>query len=265
MNYRTSPQEAEFFKEEGYLIIPLQIFSDEEFARLSAYSRDLFAKHTPEGGRTPALVDCPHWTDPTLFEWIASPAMLDLVEPLIGPDIAIFASHFLQKPPAVGKRVPWHEDSAYWKKILDPLIVASITIAFTPANSANGCLRVIPGTHANGYSDYGDVANPDEQVFPIEILPEQVDESRAVDIVLEPNQASVHDGRIMHSSAPNTGAMGRSCLTVRYFPTHVKFDRSQWGHTNFHVFLVRGEDKAGNDYSPITLGLGGLDPGACTA
>ena len=240
---------AAFFEENGYLIIPQQIFAPEKLERLIALKDEITARHTPESGKLPQLIDCPHWTDARMFEFIASSEMLNLVEPLIGPDIAIFACHFLQKPPAVGKRVPWHEDSAYWKKILDPMMVASVTVAFTPATPDNGCLRVIPGSHANGYSDYGDVENPDEQVFPIEILREQMDASKAADIILETGQASVHDGRIIHGSSPNSGAMGRSCLTVRYFPTTTTFDRTQWINSEFHVFLVRGQDHAGNEYS----------------
>ena len=265
MSYRTSEQEAAFFKENGYLIIPRQIFAPEKFERLKAHSEKLFAEASTPGQRHPALIDCPHWRDPALFEWIAAPEMLDLVEPIIGPDIAIFACHFLQKPPAVGQRVPWHEDSAYWKKILDPLVVASVTIAFTPATPDNGCLRVIPGSQRHGYSDYAAVSNPDEQVFPIEILQEQMDESKAVDIVLDTGQASLHDGRIIHGSAPNTGAMGRSCLTVRYFPTTTKFDRSQWANSTFHVFLVRGQDHAGNEYSNPQNVHEPLDPRTTTA
>ena len=89
-----------------------------------------------------------------------------------------------------------------------------------------------------------------------------MDESKAVDIVLQPNQASIHDGRIIHGSAPNTSGHGRSCLTVRYFPTSTKFDRSQWADpNNFHVFLARGVDLAGNEYSDPTVRNGVLTGG----
>ena len=247
MSCRPTPAEVRKFKNDGYLILPHQILPPEKFERLQAYSETLFADATIPDKRPTALIDCPHWHDPVLFDWIAAPEMLDLVEPLIGPDIAIFASHFLRKPPAAGHRVPWHEDSAYWQKILDPMVVASVTIALTPATPENGCLRVIPGSQTNGYSSYSEVTG--DQVFGLEILSEQMDESKAVDIVLETGQASVHAGRIIHGSSPNTGAMGRSCLTVRYFPTTTKFDRTQWMNSNFHVFLARSRDQAGNDYS----------------
>jgi hypothetical protein len=113
MSYRTSEQETTFFKKNGYLIIPRQIFPEEKYNRLKARGEQLFQANTSPNGKSPAVIDCPHWRDPSMFEWIFASEMLDLVEPVLGPDIGVFASHFLQKPPAVGMRVPWHEDSAY--------------------------------------------------------------------------------------------------------------------------------------------------------
>src|SRR5262249_40716024 len=147
------------------------------------------------------LIDCPHWHEPRMFAWLFAPEILNLVEPLIGPDIGLFACHLLWKPPSVGKRVPWHEDSAYWKGVLEPMTVASITLALEPSTPENGCLRVIPGSHRHGYSDYDPVENPEEQVFGIEVRADQMDESQGVDIVLQPNDASFHDGKIIHGSA----------------------------------------------------------------
>jgi ectoine hydroxylase-related dioxygenase (phytanoyl-CoA dioxygenase family) len=169
---------------------------------------------------------------------------------LIGPNIAVFACHLLQKPPQVGKRVPWHEDSAYWKGRLEPIEVASITLSLERSTPENGCLCVLPGTHRHGYSDYVPVADPERQIFGIEVQSDQMDESSAVEIVLEPNQASIHDARIIHGSAPNTGQMWRSALTVRYFPTHVRFIPEK--NPGFHIYLARGRDKAGNPYSDPT-------------
>jgi len=42
-----------------------------------------------------------------------------LVERLTDPDILLFSSNFICKPQGDGRRRPWHEDSAYWKKRLD--------------------------------------------------------------------------------------------------------------------------------------------------
>ncbi len=252
MPYRPTPAEVDHYRREGYLMLHRPVFPAGEFAEMKSYLLRKLDQTTGPGKPASQLIDCPHWNDAKMFDWLCADEMLDLVEPLIGPDIGIFACHLLQKPPGVGKRVPWHEDSAYWRQVLKPMEVASITIALEPSMKANGCLRVIRGSHVNGYSDYEPVERPDEQVFPIEIRKEQYDESRAVDIELAPNEASVHHVRIIHGSNPNKGTTRRAVLTVRYFPTHVKFDPAshEYFHERpFHIFLARGHDKAGNHYS----------------
>jgi hypothetical protein len=65
-------------------------------------------------------MDKPHFTDTKLFDWVLSDRVLDLVEPLLGPDFQLFSTHFICKPQGDGRRVPWHEDSAYWKGMLEP-------------------------------------------------------------------------------------------------------------------------------------------------
>lgn len=248
MPYTPTANEAEFYHREGYLILPRPIFSPQKYERLKSHMAGIFTAEENQ----PTVIDCPHWTNPQMFEWLFADEMLDLVEPLIGPDIAVFACHLLQKPAGGGKGVPWHADSVYWRALLDPVEVASVTVALSPASSDNGCLRVIAGSHRQNTggddSNYVKVESPEEQVFGYEIQPQHLGEKRAVDIELSPNQASIHDGRLIHGSALNTGTVGRSCLTVRYFPTHVKFSDAAVP-TGFHIFLARGKDQAGNVYS----------------
>jgi len=251
MATRLTPAEAQFYQEQGYLVVKEPILPPSLFARLQALSTEKFAEAAAKReGVAPSLIDCPHWADTRFFDWLLADEILDLVEPLIGPDIAIFACHLLQKPPQIGKRVPWHEDSAYWKGRLDPIEVASITIALEPSTRENGCLEVLPGTHRHGYSDYLPVANPAEQIFNREIEEGQRDESKAVAIELAPNQGNFHHGCIIHGSAPNTGTLGRSALTIRYFPTQVRFVVEK--NPNFQIYLARGKDQANNPYSDPT-------------
>ena len=251
MGPKLSAAQVSAYREDGYLIIKEPVLPLPVFKKLKALSAEKFAERTE--GRdavAPSLIDCPHWNDTRLFEFLFAEEILDLVESLIGPDIAIFACHLLQKPPQVGKRVPWHEDSAYWNGRLEPIEVASITISLERSTTENGCLRVLPGTHRHGYSDYLPVSDPSAQIFSIEVRADQMDELRAVSIELEPNQGSFHDGRIIHGSEPNNGALGRSAFTVRYFPTNVKFVQEK--NPNFQIYLARGKDRAGNPYSDPT-------------
>ena len=48
------------------------------------------------------------------FEYATERAFLDVVEPLIGPNIILWASTVFCKPPREGLEVPWRPDGQYW-------------------------------------------------------------------------------------------------------------------------------------------------------
>jgi ectoine hydroxylase-related dioxygenase (phytanoyl-CoA dioxygenase family) len=172
------------------------------------------------------------------------------VTPFLGDDVALFSSHFLSKPGGTGKRVPWHEDSAYWKGWMEPMEVVTVWLAIDPSTRVNGCMKVIPRTHDNGYSDYEPV-DPTKNVFDREIVKRQRDESKAVDIELQPNQASVHDCHIQHASEANTSPLRRCGYNMRYISTRTRFDSEKVPFQK--IFLARGRDYAGNEYGDPTV------------
>jgi len=241
-----SDDQVSTFRSQGYLIVDKPIFPQDEFDALREhFERKLAA--LPSDVR-PETMDVPHFDDAALFRWLLSDHVLDLVEPLIGPNIALFSSHFICKPKGNGKRVPWHEDSAYWKTMLSPMEVVTVWLAIDPSAPVNGCMYVIPHTHEGpkkGFSDY-DPVDPQANVFATEITKSQRDESKAVPCVLQPNQASLHDGRLMHGSEPNTSAIRRCGYTMRYIPTSVRLNDAvlPW----HQIYLARGRDLAGNTY-----------------
>jgi hypothetical protein len=242
---RLSPADVDLFTQQGYLLRNEPVFAPDHFKGLQDHFESMLAAWLRDPRmRSPEHMDSPHFVSPKLFDWLLHDDVLDLVEPLIGPDIALFASHFICKPPAVGKRVPWHEDSAIWKGRLVPMQVVTVWLAIDPSTPENGCMRVIPGSHGHGYSDYDDVEGA---VFRQEIKPSQVPDDTAVDCVLRPNEASLHDGRLIHGSAANTGAMRRCGFTMRYIPTTTKVIDTA-AQAGYQVYLARGRDRAGNRY-----------------
>jgi hypothetical protein len=244
MASRLSAEQVRHFNDRGYVIFREPVFSPAKFDALKDHFEEKLAA-LPADVR-PELMDAVHFTDTKLFDWLLDDEVLDIVEPLLGPDIALFNSHFLCKPAGDGKRVPWHEDSYYWAKAIDPMKVVTIWLAIDPSNTGNGCMRVIPGTHVNGYSDYEQVDDMEGNVFHIEIKRHQLDESKAVDLVLSPNQASLHESHVMHGSLPNTSTSRRCGYTMRYVSTRSKFT-VEAPHKH-HLYLARGRDHAGNFY-----------------
>jgi hypothetical protein len=250
-HHRLTPEQVAFFRTEGYHIFRQPVFPAAKFDRLKAKFEDIL--DNMESGVRPEAMDCPHFQHPALFEWLLSDEVLDLVEPILGPDIALFASHFICKPRGNGQRVPWHEDSHYWKTMISPMEVVTVWLAIDPSTKVNGCMNVIPRTHntgKRGFSDYYDL-KPGEAVFPDEIQAAQRDPSKAVAIELEPNQCSLHDGRIIHGSEPNTSSIRRCGYTMRYVSTRVREDHEKIGQWH-HLYLARGKDLSGNVYGDPT-------------
>jgi hypothetical protein len=238
-------EEIAFFTREGYVVPSRPIFPQPKFDALKAHFEEKIARLPDDV--SPESMDVPHFTDPKLFDWLFADEVLDMIEPLIGPDIALFSSHFIAKPAGAGRRVPWHEDSAYWKKMMSPHDVITVWLAIDPSTRANGCMKVIPTTHTGGFSEYETVDHA-TNVFAAQIKPHQIDESKAVYLELQPNHASLHHAKLLHGSEPNTSPIRRCGFTMRYMSTRVKLNTDFCGQ--FHqIYLVRGRDHAGNIYA----------------
>ncbi|HEY7042275.1 MAG TPA: phytanoyl-CoA dioxygenase family protein [Nocardioidaceae bacterium] len=241
-------RDVEFFRTNGYLLPGRQMFSEEKLGRLEAIFNDHLAD---KGDKLSDELDTPHYRDERLLEFLLSEEVLDTVEPLIGPNIALWSSHFISKDPFTGRATPWHEDSAYWNgrfSRYDGIVTVWLALE-NPSNHENGCMRVIPGSHlAGGFSDNYVPTDMSVQTFHAEIA--DVDESKAVDFELKRGEFSMHDGRIVHGAKPNTSSMRRTGYTMRYFPTSVRMLPDEINE-GWKIWLARGEDLSGNTYANI--------------
>lgn len=249
---RLTNDQVDEYRKEGFLIYTDPVFPQKKFDELKSHFEDLLAA-LPSDVR-PESMDVPHFTDTKLFDWLLSDEVLDLVEPIIGTDIALFSSHFICKPKGDGKRVPWHEDSFYWRNIIAPVEVVTVWLAIDPSTRQNGAMQVIPRT-LDGTSEH-ETVDSDKNLLPWEVKRKPVDGDKAVAIELEPNHASLHDGRLLHGSAPNTSDMRRCGYTMRYMPTTVKLSDAAEGMHN--IYLARGRDRAGNNYGDPAKTYDGL-------
>jgi chlorinating enzyme len=250
-----TPEQVEFYRENGYLKFG-RIFTEAEMDALRGHVDEMIAA-LPEGQR-PEGMDVPHFTDPWLFRYLCHPRVLDVIEDFIGPDIALWSSHFIAKPRGDGKAVPWHTDGAYWNRRLEPMEVITLWLAVDPSKKENGCMRVLPGSHRRK-TDLGEYVpvDADANVFGIEINPEYVDDSRVVDLELEVGECHFHDAWTLHSSAPNTSEMRRCGYTMRYMPAHVALRPVDEWIKNHKIYLVRGRDRTNgqNQYAPLPEGI----------
>lgn len=171
--------------------------------------------------------------DPFWIRLVSDPRLLDVAQQFVGPDIALFATHYICKPPRTGLVVRWHQDGAFWP--LEPMEVVTLWLAVTESDSENGCLRVVPRTHTLELAEMRATGAADTVLS--EEIAVDVDESDAVDLALSPGDVSVHHPSIVHGSNANTSDRWRRALTIRYIPTSVRITEPDAAT----AFVLRGD------------------------
>lgn len=163
-------------------------------------------------------------------------SILDPVSEILGQDLLVWGANLFIKNPQTPNFVSWHQDLTYWG--LDDADEVTAWVALTPANTHNGCMRFVPGSHRLDIVEHRDTFAGQNLLSRGQEIAIEVDESRAVDIVLEPGEFSLHHGRMFHASNPNTSSARRIGLAIRYIATSM----SQVGGHPTMARLVRGED-----------------------
>jgi ectoine hydroxylase-related dioxygenase (phytanoyl-CoA dioxygenase family) len=232
------------FERDGY-ICPVPVLTPAETAGFRACYDDFAARHLD---RLQALPPNQRWQVNSdthfAFEWVdrltRHPALLDAVERVIGPDILAWNSVWFVKMPGDPTYISWHQDGAYWG--LEPMEVLTAWVALGPATRANGCMRVLPGSHRGPALKQRDTFAPDNALSRGQEIEVAVDEAQAVDLALEPGQMSMHHLWIVHGSDPNRSAVPRVGLAIRYVASQVR----QRDGSRPLAMLVRGEDRHGH-------------------
>jgi phytanoyl-CoA dioxygenase PhyH len=260
-----SEDEVAAYNRDGF-VVPRYRLPEADLARLRAICEKLLSDH-PNIHNVPITnPHLPHYSVQKLktegAPWLAAatkPELLDMVEQAIGPDIVIFQTALFHKKAVTGGRAPYHRDGKYYP--IKPLVATNIWIAVTPSTVENGCLRIIPGSHAK--KEAGEHIWTDGkggELFRIQLADGEYNEADAVPVELEPGQMVLFDVYSIHGGEPNTSGRQRTGFSIRYFPAS-----SYWDHANpmnnaetseytdnskRPLILVRGKDSSGrNDFS----------------
>lgn len=249
-----SSEAVESYRRYGYHF-PVDVLTE---AEAGAYRMQVEAFEARNGGPIKGeLRHKPH----VLFTWlndlVRHPRILDAVEDVLGPNLLCWSSTFFIKEANDAGFVSWHQDSTYWG--LSSPEVTTVWLALTPASRVNGCMKFVPGSHTVQVT-HNDTFHKDNLLTRGQEVAVEVDEDKAVLVVLRPGQASLHHVLLVHGSAPNRSGDRRIGFAIRYIPTHVR----QIAGERDSATLVRGVDKYGNfeleppplaDFSPDARAL----------
>jgi len=182
-------------------------------------------------------------------ELVHHPAILDAVEQVIGPNILAWDADFIIKNARDPRFVSWHQDLTYWG--LEPDLVVTAWVALSPSTAESGCMQIIPGSNKGAIVPHTDTFARDNILTRGQEVAVEVDERQAVNVVLQPGQMSLHDGKLIHASRPNRTDDRRIGFAIRYIPTHVR----QVAGPKDSAMLVRGQDTHGHfDLEPRPAG-----------
>ena len=239
-----------FFRENGYLLPRRQLLSEERLTRLER----IFNEHLADkGDKLSDELDTPHYRDERLLDFLLSDEVLDWIEPLVGPNIALWSSHFISKDPFTGRATPVARGQRVLGGPLRRLRQHRHHLARPGgrlSSRENGCMRVIPGIAPQRRLLRRLRADRHRPSRPSTPSLAEVDEAQAVYFELERGEFSMHDGRIVHGAKPNTSPIRRTGYTMRYFPSSVRMqDVPQ--NEGWKIWLARGGDLAGNAYANV--------------
>lgn len=178
-------------------------------------------RHTSRHASTGSMV--PVTSDPLYADLIALPAALAALERL-GYPRPTFSDGWVISKPGGGPRLFWHYDWFTWQddaSLRRQPCQVSLMYYLNSTRRENGCLRVIPGSHAshNPMHDLlstgrdeldaagGDVEKPE--------FSERPDE---VDVPITAGDLLIADARLLHAGHPNTTEERRRLITLWFQP-----------------------------------------------
>ena len=230
---------AESFKRDGYFF-PIDAMSADKAMDYRARLEQLERRAEGQSLGNKTQLNYPHVIFKFADEIVRTPAILDAVEAIIGPDIMVWGSTFFIKEPHTESFVSWHQDLKYWGLDKDALV--SAWLALGPVTEENGCMRFVPGSHTGQMLEHKDTFDDANFLTRGQEADVEIKEEDTVQVPLQPGQLSLHHGRLLHASAPNRSDERRVGLVINYLAPHM---RQVVAKKDFAI-LVRGEDRYGH-------------------
>jgi len=238
------------YYDEGF-ISPIRVLSEAEALSIKSQLEEVEAQF-PEEINAESRNNL-HLSFEFLDALVHNPIIVDAMEDLIGPDIALWATVMFIKEPSSKHYVSWHQDATYMG--MDDVNFPTPWIALSPSNLKTGCMTMISGSHKQEIHKHEDTFEEHNILTRGQVIHE-VDESKGVDLILEPGEMSIHHGAIIHGSKPNKSQQRRIGFSLQsYIPPVIEqvVGRNIWTH-------VRGKQRQDRDGLSLDRPKYNMDP-----
>jgi len=245
MSFELTSAEARRYERDGFLVRKAA-FESGEIAELrqAAESAANLAQELSEEGRTYILdgkrfvdsgyvtiqfehaassetirvIEPVHQLDARLEALIDDPRIVEPMRYLVGNEnIALWTDKLNLKRPYEGSGFGWHQDSPYWLHDSAHVdLLPNVLLAFDDATEANGCLRVIRGSHTSGCLPG---RSDGTQLGGFYTDPEHFDESQQVSLEVTAGSLVFFSPHLVHGSMPNNSYQPRRAIILTYQPS----------------------------------------------
>lgn len=216
-NYRNlAPEELAIFKENGYLVIKNILTADglEQMRKecMIAWNAEKQAFDPNKSWLQNSLLVNIHHQAPAVRDYYFEGPLVDIASQIIGPNIKGATSQLTFKMAGNTKPFGWHQDNGYGE--LEPYNTLTTLTALDDTDQGNGCLWLIPGSHAGGQIRVNQTE--EEKQKKSEIIVE-ADDSLAVPMEMRAGDALIFNCWMLHKSDGNLSKdRDRRILFLRY-------------------------------------------------
>jgi len=192
-----------------------------------------------------------------LFDLFFNPALLDVVEALIGPEIRLYPNYSARPkfPEWKGTEVLWHQDGGYTEQIegakgsVEAQRMVNVWTPLVPARVENGCMQFVPGTHKLGTVPH------ESREYYLEIAQESLDPyvQSAIDVELDPGDVVLFQNLLFHRGQPNHSDRIRWSFDWRYQDARQPTLRKEEGHIARSHHNPESAVKSADEWANLTF------------
>ncbi len=153
--------------------------------------------------------------------------LLAVLAALYGDEACLFKDKLIFKPPGVNG-YGLHQDWIAWPGF--PRSFLTVLVPLDGADANNGCTQVFPGYH-----QHGPLAPEDGQYHELSLT--LIDETRGVNLELDPGDVAIFGGFTPHRSAPNRSERWRRQLYLSYNKRSDGGPQRERHYEEFHRWL----------------------------
>lgn len=225
---KLSADQLDDYHARGFTVVP-DVFTPGELATIDDEIDRILPEHEDRAGHRPGWILGLSGRSQVALRLARDDRTLALVEDIVRPGIAIHSAKLVAKVPGSPIICHWHQDEAFYRRPTDPATHSrtrmSVWIPLHDAEEENGCLWVVPGSHAWGLQPFTLV---DSGQCRRRLTRKEYADRHAIPVPVPAGSVVLFSAWTWHHSKVNTTDRVRRAVIVSYQEATVGSSSAEW-------------------------------------